>query len=148
MAQTGNKVPRWVWYSWPLLVVVIVLVIQLTAEEQVGSRAGQRLYAQHCQNCHAEDGSGLGTLIPPLAGADYVLEGGPELACILRYGQQGKVTVNGVAYEGVMPANEELAPVEIRSILTYIRSAWGNDREGFSFAEINVALDSCQVAAP
>ena len=35
-------------------------------------RSGQALYEQHCGNCHGLDGRGLGTLIPPLAGADYL----------------------------------------------------------------------------
>ena len=35
---------------------------------------GERLYVQHCSGCHGEQGQGLGTLIPPLAGSDYLAQ--------------------------------------------------------------------------
>ena len=72
-------IPTWVWYTWPLLLMAIFFLVTQGGGE-VASNAGKRLYEQHCQSCHMPDGKGLGKLIPPLAGADYVLQGGPELA--------------------------------------------------------------------
>ena len=75
----------WIWYAWPLILVAGLLVAKYGADGKVSSTAGQKLYELHCQTCHMADGKGLGKVVPPLAGADYLLKGGPELACLLRY---------------------------------------------------------------
>lgn len=137
------SVPRWAWYTWPLIPVLIVLFITFSGGEKVASAAGQKLYERHCQTCHMVDGKGLGKLIPPLAAADYVLEGGAELACLIRKGAEGEMVVNGVTYDRPMPGFPNLLPVEIRSILLYIRSAWGNQAPDLSFDDIEAALSQC-----
>jgi cytochrome c551 len=91
---------------------------------------GRVLYRQHCANCHQEDGSGLGKLIPPLAGADFLEKHREDIACIIRWGLQGPIVVNGQEYNQPMPANPQLKDIEIAQIVTYIFNAWGN-RGGF-----------------
>lgn len=145
--MADRKIPSWVWYAWPLLIVVIVLIVRFTGGEKVASNAGKKLYEIHCQTCHMADGEGLGKLVPPLAGADYVLEGGPELACIIRYGMTGEVTVNGEVYNRPMPAFQKLPAVEVRSILLYIRSAWGNSAPDLPFEQVRDALNRCAPVA-
>jgi mono/diheme cytochrome c family protein len=91
-------------------------------------RSGQTLYEEHCGNCHGLDGKGLGQLIPPLAGADYLHQSRAALPCIVRRGLRGPLTVNGVAYNGIMPALDakQLPDADVANVLNYIRSAWGN----------------------
>jgi cytochrome c551 len=91
---------------------------------------GRLLYKQHCANCHKNDGTGLGNLIPPLANSDYLLQNPQQVLCLIRWGMNGSITVNGKEYNQPMPANPQLKDIEIAEIATYIRNAWGN-RGGF-----------------
>ena len=93
---------------------------------------GERLYVQHCSGCHGEQGEGLGQLIPPLAGSDYLAQHSGQLACIVRYGLNGPITVNGVAYNQLMlgvqdtTTHRELSPAQVTNLLNYIEGHWGN----------------------
>lgn len=97
--------------------------------------AGQVLYAAHCANCHQEDGSGLGLLIPPLKDADYLKVDIARSVRIIRYGLKGEILVNGKEYNQPMPANPMLKPIEIAQIATYIHTKWGK-------GEILIPIDS------
>lgn len=104
---------------------------------------GRLLYKQHCANCHQNNGSGLGKLIPPLAKSDFLQKKPEKVACIIRWGMDGPITVNGVEYNQPMPANPQLKDIEIAEIATYILNAWGN-REGFvSVQQAQEWLKSC-----
>jgi mono/diheme cytochrome c family protein len=93
---------------------------------------GERLYGQHCASCHGEQGEGLGQLIPPLAGSDYLAQHTSSLACIVRQGLRGPIVVNGVSYNQVMlgvqdtATHRHLSPAQITNLLNYIESHWGN----------------------
>lgn len=88
---------------------------------------GGRLYKNNCQACHQQDGKGLATTFPPLAGSQWVT-GDPEtLSAILLHGVVGEIEVQGQVFNGVMPAfKSTLSHGEVAAIATYIRSAWGN----------------------
>jgi mono/diheme cytochrome c family protein len=86
---------------------------------------GKRLYS-NCMSCHQANGRGLPPVYPPLRGSDIVL-GDPEtLVKILLHGLEGKLEVDGQAYNQVMPAAPVRGDDEIAAVLTYVRSAWGN----------------------
>jgi mono/diheme cytochrome c family protein len=93
---------------------------------------GERLYVQHCAGCHGEQGEGLGQLIPPLAGSDYLAQHPSQLACIVRYGLKGPITVKGVSYNQLMlgvqdtTTHHELSPAQVTNLLNFIESHWGN----------------------
>jgi mono/diheme cytochrome c family protein len=93
---------------------------------------GERLYVQHCSGCHGEQGEGLGQLIPPLAGSDYLAQHAGQLACIVRYGLNGPIVVNGVAYNQLMlgvqdtTTHRELSPAQVTNLLNFIEGHWGN----------------------
>jgi mono/diheme cytochrome c family protein len=105
---------------------------------------GQRLYTQHCANCHMDDGSGLRNLIPPLAKADYLVKHRDNLACIIQHGQQGEIVVNGVTYNRDMPGAEHLNNGQITNILNYIQTNFGNQNERFTMQEVEMQLDKCR----
>jgi len=88
---------------------------------------GHALYDQHCANCHMEEGEGLRQLIPPLAGSDYLRDNPREVIRGIRYGMEGTLVVNGVAYNQPMPGNDELSEFQIVNIVNYLNQAWGND---------------------
>jgi mono/diheme cytochrome c family protein len=70
---------------------------------------------------------GLTGVFPPLVASDWVLEDDARLVQILLHGVEGELVVNGVAYNGLMPAFPQLSDAELAAVLSYIRSDWGND---------------------
>jgi mono/diheme cytochrome c family protein len=113
---------------------------------------GERLYVQHCSGCHGEQGQGLGTLIPPLAGSDYLAQHRAQLGCIIRQGLRGPIVVNGVAYNQQMlgvqdtATHKHLSPAQITNLLNYLESHWGNQpgpRGPRTIAETQAQLRAC-----
>jgi len=102
---------------------------------KTNNQQGHALYDQHCANCHMEEGEGLRSLIPPLAGADYLAENPKAVVRGIRYGMAGPLQVNGVTYSEAMPGNEELSEFQIVNIVNYINQAWGNDYGRITVAE-------------
>lgn len=142
------------WTVSLLMISLLAILIGCRQEESSGLKnikdlqtkqyaiEGRQLYLQHCSNCHQEDGSGLGRLIPPLAGADYMLEDTERTISIIRYGISGKMTVNGIEYNQPMPGNPKLNPMEIAQITTYIYNVWGNNKGMVSAEKVREALSS------
>ncbi|MDX1666658.1 MAG: cytochrome c [Saprospiraceae bacterium] len=104
---------------------------------------GHRLYDYYCANCHMEDGTGLKGIMPPLAGADYVEEDPLRMACIIRYGMEGRIEVNGITYDEPMAGIRELSDFEITNIINYINHAWDNDYGFVRIDEVRERLDEC-----
>lgn len=101
---------------------------------------GKQLYIRYCQNCHAENGEGLGRLIPPLKGSDYLLNDIASSARTIKYGLKGPIKVNSIDYNQPMPANPDLTSLEIQELLIYISNAWGNKSEMISLDEVESGL--------
>ena len=97
---------------------------------------GQRIYSAQCVACHQTNGQGVAGAFPPLVGSKWVLGHQEILARILINGMNGPIEVLGSTYNGNMPAfgpgGLNLKPLDIASVLTYIRQEWGN--EGSEFA--------------
>ena len=130
----------------PVLLVLVVVAITAGIVALVTSSKtdpGAALYQRHCQSCHLEEGQGLGLLIPPLAGSDWLVNHQDELACIIRYGQADTIIVNGNTYAEVMPGNEQLSDGQILNIINYINSAWGNELPAQSLLQVEEALTKC-----
>ncbi len=88
---------------------------------------GKSVYAT-CQACHQANGNGMPGQFPPLAGSEWVVDGTERLAAIMFSGIQGNMTVKGVTYNGVMPAQGAmLSDKQIAQVMTYIRKSFGND---------------------
>ncbi len=92
-----------------------------------------------------ETGEGLQGVIPPLAGVDYLARERDQLACIIRYGQQGPIVVNKVTYNQAMAGVEELNDVEITNVINYIHQAWGNDLPYYPLDSVRWALEQCEL---
>jgi len=104
---------------------------------------GAQLYTQYCSNCHQMEGQGLAQLIPPLAGSDFLMADAKRAACIVKNGQSGKITVNGVEYDGVMPMLS-LKDLEIAEIVTYISNSWGNKAGLIDVNDVAKYLQECE----
>ncbi len=86
---------------------------------------GKGIYAENCVTCHMGAGEGVPNVFPPLAKADFLAKTPEKAIEAVKFGLQGKITVNGVAYEGVMP-NPGLDNEEIADVMNYIQNSWGN----------------------
>jgi nitrite reductase (NO-forming) len=88
-------------------------------------KLGETVYKTNCAACHQENGAGIPQAFPPLAHSDYLNADKVRTIKTVTGGLQGKVVVNGQAYNGVMPA-WSLNDDEIAGVLTYIYNSWGN----------------------
>ena len=88
---------------------------------------GRILYNTYCASCHQRNGQGDNNLFPPLAASEYVTGDKDCLIDIVLNGRQGIIEVNGKSYNGLMPHNRHLDDHSIASILTFIRTHFGND---------------------
>ncbi|NND05500.1 MAG: c-type cytochrome [Saprospiraceae bacterium] len=88
---------------------------------------GGILYNTYCASCHQRNGKGDNNLFPPLADSEWVIGDEDRLIDVVLNGLQGIIEVNGKSYNGLMPHNKHLDDHSIASILTYIRSHFGND---------------------
>lgn len=91
-----------------------------------------------------DDGSGLGGNIPPLANADYLANNQTLIACIIRYGQQDTIAVNGTSYDLPMVGIENLTEFQIANIINYINHAWGNNYGFAKVEDIRIQLEECK----
>lgn len=121
-----------------------LLTVTGTSCEQQPYQIGQRLYQVHCANCHMDNGAGLGALIPPLAGSDYLRTQRERLPCLIRHGLQDTIVVNGKLYAEQMPGNKQLNEVQITNVLNFVLQNWGNKEAPFHLDEVNKALNQCQ----
>jgi mono/diheme cytochrome c family protein len=104
---------------------------------------GERLYVQHCSNCHQRDGQGLRRVYPPLAGSDFLPSNLPRVVCSMKYGLQGEITVNGVMYNQAMPGVLSLTELELAEIATYLYNSWGARGGLIDARQVGPMLDSC-----
>jgi len=105
---------------------------------------GKILYENFCANCHMENGSGLEGLIPPVVGSNFVRDQPEATACIIRYGRNEPMEVNGQRYLQPMPGSPQLSDFEITNIINYIRHAWNNDHGYVTLKMVRSALEKCE----
>ena len=96
---------------------------ETSLEESI--QRGQEIYADFCITCHLEKGEGIPSTFPPIAKSDYLLNNRTESIKVIKYGQQGEITVNGQTYNNMMPALG-LEDEEIADVMNYILNSWEN----------------------
>jgi mono/diheme cytochrome c family protein len=94
---------------------------------------GKRSYEQNCGTCHSPDGLGKPGQAPPLAGSEWVTAKGVQrLTAIPLAGLNGPIHVKGQAMtfpSGMVAVGVTLSDADVAAVLSYIRSAWGNQAE-------------------
>lgn len=130
-----------IFYFITLSVAIVIIVTACGPKEKFAQ--GKNLYAVKCENCHMEDGTGLGANIPPLAQADYLKNNQDKIACIIRNGQTDSITVNGVIYDQPMEAIDGLNDVQLTNLINYINHAWGNDFGFVTVKNIQDQMKNC-----
>lgn len=104
---------------------------------------GEKLYSQHCSNCHQKNGTGLGRLYPPLATSDFMNNHFNDVVCLIRHGKKGELIVNGKSFNQTMPGIPALTNLEITEIVNYIYNTWDNKRGPSDISEISDILEKC-----
>lgn len=104
---------------------------------------GELLYGRHCSSCHLENGEGLRGVIPPLVNSDYSEKNRDILACLIRQGIKGPITVNGKTYNQAMPGNQKLTEADLTNIINYLSKEFKSPKERVSFGEIREQVKAC-----
>ena len=104
---------------------------------------GSQLYKTHCANCHMDNGDGLAALIPPLTDTTYLRVNREKLVCFIVYGLKDSITINGIDYQGIMPAEKHLASIDLAKTLTYITNSFGNKQGIYDVTEVDKYLKAC-----
>lgn len=103
-----------------------------------GHLAGQQLYEDHCASCHGSDGLGQGEAYPALAGNRAVtMPKVDNLLQTLLYGGFNAATKGYPRPFGMPPFAPTLSDAEIARILSYVRSAWGNNARSVSTSDVH-----------
>lgn len=107
------------------------LVAPLTAAPD-----GAALYQQNCGLCHGPEGLGMTNVFPPLAKSDFLTKEREKALRGPMEGLKGKIEVNGVTYEGVMPP-AFLDDEQLAAVFNHVFSSWGNDTPRTDATEIS-----------
>ena len=107
-------------------------------EHQQVIAQGKRLYETHCIDCHGGDGKGLPPHYPPLAGNRAVTMDSPvnAIRSVMNGGFAPGTAGNPRPY-GMPPFSHVLDDAEAASLVTYLRSSWGNQAAPVSGREVN-----------
>ncbi|HEY8931166.1 MAG TPA: cytochrome c [Mucilaginibacter sp.] len=105
--------------------------------------AGSAVYQNHCQNCHGAKGEGLKGLIPPLTDSAWLKTNKATLACSVKNGLKGNITISNKQYGGEMPATD-LSPLEVAQVITYVTNSFGNKIETTTTEDVDAALLKCR----
>lgn len=110
-------------------------------------KAGADVYA-NCNSCHQPSGAGNpANSYPPLAGSEWVTGSTEMLSQIILHGLTGPIEVAGASYNatGGMPPMAALigGKKELATLMTYIRTEWGNDA---SIVTMEMAENAFEIA--
>jgi nitrite reductase (NO-forming) len=106
---------------------------------------GKKVFTGLCAACHQATGLGLPGAFPPLAKSDFLMADKRRSIGIVLHGLNGPVTVNGATFTNVMPPQAQLSDADVASVLTYVRSSFGNSGEPVTpteVAEVRAHLDN------
>ncbi len=102
--------------------------------------------------CHGADGLGKFNQAPALAGSDWVTaKGHNRLAHIPLLGLNGPITIKGQQMNfpaGMAAMGAGLSDAELASVLTYIRSSWGNKADEVTADDIKAVRASMKTKMP
>jgi mono/diheme cytochrome c family protein len=100
-----------------VLCLWILAACSAPVDKQKTVEAGRDIYINHCSHCHQPEGQGYAQIYPHLAGNPIVMldDPTPTIEIVL----QGR---------GSMPSYiDDLTGEERARVISYIRSAWGNN---------------------
>jgi mono/diheme cytochrome c family protein len=104
---------------------------------------GAQLYNDHCAVCHGEQGQGVNGAYPALANNRAVkLEQTSNLIQTVLHGGFAPSTQTNPRPYGMPPFMLQLKDQDTAAVLTYIRSAWGNQARAVSELDVSQARNA------
>jgi len=127
---------------------VTAIIVSCQNQEQMDLQnymsSGRDIYQAKCQNCHGENGEGLGQLAPPLTDSLFLQTNKQKLACFVKNGLSEKITINGKIYSEKMPGFPELTDIEIAQTIVFITNSFGNKQGFIHYEQISKDLKNCK----
>lgn len=102
---------------------------------------GETLYKSICLHCHQANGKGVAGSIPPLANSDFLMAERLRPVRIVLRGLSGPIVVNGVNYNGTMPAIGG-SDTSVAAVLTYVRNHFNGATDSIGVEEVRAYRDS------
>ena len=99
------------------------------------------MFANNCSACHQASGEGVADAFPPLAKSDFLNADKLRAIKTVVGGLEGKLTVNGHDFNGVMPA-WSLPDEDIANVITYVYNSWGNSGHEVLPTEVKAAREA------
>ena len=100
---------------------------ELTANETQRIFKGEKIYLEHCKDCHGTSGEGAAGAYPPLAANRGVTL--PSALNTIRSvldGGYAPSTVGNPRPYGMPPFAHTLSSEEVALVVSYVRNSWGN----------------------
>jgi mono/diheme cytochrome c family protein len=97
--------------------------ISALADDAVGKGLG--LFQRNCAACHQVDGKGVHDVFPALAGNTFVQGSEKDVIAVVLNGRNGMPTFS-----------KQLADQDLAAILSYVRTAWGNQGAAVSTEQV------------
>jgi mono/diheme cytochrome c family protein len=98
---------------------------------------GGRIYVTNCSSCHQANGRGLPGEFPPLDRNPVVTGDASIVIAIVKLGMSGKRDIDGIEYNGTMPAwGQLLSNQDIAAVVSYIRTSWHNFATPVSVSDV------------
>ena len=104
---------------------------------------GGKLYAQHCAQCHQDQGQGSGLAWPPLAGNPTVTAPSPINAIrLVLDGAYAPATAANPRPHGMPPFGQVLGDNDIAALVSFIRFSWDNRASAVTAFEVKRVRDA------
>jgi nitrite reductase (NO-forming) len=78
---------------------------------------------------------GLPPTYPPLVESPFIADK-DALIKIMLHGLTGQISVDGVLYDETMPPAPLSNDYDLAAVMTYVRQAWGNNKDAIRPAEV------------
>lgn len=97
------------------------------AAQDATMKAGQALYVDNCEACHARAGTGVPQMFPALKASALVQSASPaSLIRVILEGSRSAATDQAPTAPAMPALGWKLNDDQVASIVTYIRNSWGN----------------------
>ncbi|WP_131537139.1 c-type cytochrome [Pedobacter nototheniae] len=130
------------------IVSIVAIIVSCQNQQQIDLQNymanGKDIYVAKCQNCHGENGEGLGELAPPLTDSVFLKNNKTRLACIIKNGLNESITIHGKEYKEKMPAFPELANIDVAQVMVFITNSFGNKQGFVHYNEVSKDLQNCK----
>ena len=104
---------------------------------------GERIYRNHCSQCHSASGEGLRKLYPPLANSPYLSARIDLLPCLIIHGSRSTMKTADRSRGSFMPPIKTISTPDMLLLLDYLQQRWSARTEPVSEPTLVKWLSVC-----